>query len=128
MSYRFERLEIWKQARGYCNNIYNVTREFPKEEKFAMTDQLKRAALSVVFNVAEGSERNYDKEFIRFLRISQASICEIVTALYIALDQKYINQNEFEKNYKESNELSARINAMIRTVSSKLDNAVSSKR
>lgn len=102
MEYRFEKLKVWHQGRDFCNAIYEATKSFPKEERFCLTDQLRRAGLSIPLNIAEGSNRKSDVEFIRFLRISQASLCEVVTALYISLDQKYISQEFFNQIYQDS--------------------------
>lgn len=62
MSFRFENLEVWKMAREYVGDIYRVTKNFPKEEIFGLTSQLKRAAISIVNNIAEGSDRKSDTE------------------------------------------------------------------
>lgn len=117
MSFRFEELNIWKDARSFVNDIYFVTRNFPKEEKFGLTDQLRRAAVSIPLNIAEGSDRKSDIEFRRFLRMAVTSLSEVVTALYIALDQKFTEKTEFEKLYDKANKLAARINATIKSIS-----------
>jgi len=117
MSFRFEKLNVWQDARVFVNHIYAITRKFPRDEKFGLIDQLRRAALSVILNIAEGSDRKSDAEFKRFLRMAITSVEEVVTGLYIALDQKYITQNQFEKLYLEANQLVARINALIKSLS-----------
>ena len=113
MGFRFEKLEVWKDARKFVNKIYEVTKTFPSEERFGLVDQLRRAALSIVLNIAEGSDRKSDKEFARFLRTSITSVEEVVTALYIALDQRYLTQEKFDELYPDANQLVARINALI---------------
>ncbi|MBI4992711.1 MAG: four helix bundle protein [Candidatus Magasanikbacteria bacterium] len=113
MYYRFENLEVWKLAREFVNLIYTLTRSFPKEELFALTSQIRRAAISIMLNITEGSDRKSDIEFIRFLRIALTSLEEVVSALYIALDQKYITQKQFDELYPKTNFLSKKINSLI---------------
>ncbi len=117
MQFRFEKLQIWQDARLFAGRIYSITKLFPKEERFALIDQLRRAAVSVALNIAEGSDRKSDTEFRRFLRMSVGSLEEVVTALYIALDQKYLNQSDFNKLYEEANRLAAKINALTKKLS-----------
>lgn len=119
MSFRFEKLNVWQDARVFANHIYSVTRSFPNEEKFGLVDQLRRAAVSVCLNITEGSDRKSDVEFRRYLRMTLTSAEEVVTALYISLDQKYIKQGDFNLLYEEANYLVARINALIKSLSSR---------
>lgn len=119
MSFRFEKLNVWKDARVFVLHIYAVTKKFPNDEKFGLIDQLRRAAVSVVLNIAEGSDRKSDIEFRRYLRMSITSIEEVVTGLYLALDLKYISQKDFDSLYLEANNLVARINALIKSLFSR---------
>lgn len=116
MGFRFEKLEVWQQSRGFINLIYKATSSFPKSELFALTDQLRRAAVSIALNIAEGSDRKSDKEFTRFLRMSVGSLEEVVTALYVALDQNYISKENFDILYSEANNLFARLNALVNSI------------
>lgn len=111
--FRFENLEIWKSARQLVNIIYTTSKNFPKEELFCLTNQIRRAALSIMLNITEGSDRKSDVEFVRFLRISFTSLEEVIACLYIAQDQKYIDQETFDSIYQESNLLAKKINALI---------------
>lgn len=116
MSFRFETLEVWKLARIFVVEIYKVTRKFPKDELFGLISQLRRAATSIVLNIAEGCDRKSDVEFKRFLRIALTSLEEVVTGLYIALDENFINQQNFDILYKPANQLAAKLNALINTL------------
>lgn len=116
MSFRFEKLGVWQDARQFANKTYKLTSSFPKTETFGLVDQLRRAAVSVALNIAEGSDRKSDKEFTRYLRVAITSIEEVVTALYISLDQGYITQSEFDELYQDANLLVARINALIKSL------------
>ncbi|MBI3627437.1 MAG: four helix bundle protein [Candidatus Sungbacteria bacterium] len=117
MYFRFENLEVWKDAKAFVNEIYGATKSFPKDEQFGLTSQIRRAALSVLLNITEGSDRKSDAELKRFLRISITSVEEVIAALYIAKDQSMIDQPEFSGLYKKANEIVARINSLIRTLS-----------
>lgn len=116
MSFRFEKLTVWQDARILISKIYRITKSFPKEERFGLINQLRRAAVSIALNIAEGSYRKSDLEFKRYLRMAITSCEEVVTALYIALDQKYIDKKEFDILYDEANALVAKINALIKSL------------
>lgn len=95
--HRFKDLDIWKLSRKYCSEIYLVTSHFPDQEKFGLTNQLRRASVSVPSNIAEGSSRSSHKDFSRFLEIAIGSMFEIETQLLIAFDLGYINQAKLEE-------------------------------
>lgn len=99
MKFRFEKLEIWQDARQLVNEIYNLTKSFPSSERFGLINQLRRAAVSVALNIAEGTNRKTDKDRKHFFQMSITSVDEVVTALYIALDQGYIKKVDFDKLY-----------------------------
>lgn len=116
MSFRFEKLGVWQDARVFASKIYTTTSKFPKSETFGLVDQLRRAAVSVALNITEGSDRKSDKEFVRYLRMAITSTEEVVTALYIALDQEYLSKRDFDGLYVDANSLVARLNALIKTL------------
>jgi len=119
MYYRFENLDVWKLARLFSVEIYRISNKFPKSEIFGLISQIRRAAISVALNIAEGSSRGSDLEFKRFLRISLGSISEVVTTLYIALDLELVTKNQFDNLYKVSGELTAKIKALISSLGKK---------
>ena len=116
MSFRFEKLDIWQRSRKFSVEIYKLTSDFPKSELFGLVSQLRRAALSIPLNIAEGSDKKFDKDFIRFLRISIGSTEEVVTGLYIALDLGFMNEEKFKQLYDETNLIVAKLNALIKTL------------
>ena len=118
MAYRFENLEVWILARIFVNLIYDKTKKYPKDELFSLTNQVRRAAVSVMLNITEGSDRKSDIEFIRFLRIAFTSMEEVLAASFIALDQKYILQTDLDEIFKSANLLGLKINALIKYLNS----------
>ncbi len=114
--FKFERLEVWQHAREFTNSIYSVTANLPKNELFGITSQLRRAASSIMLNIAEGSERQSDQDFQRFLRMALASLEEVVAALYIASDQRLIEERGFKGIYKDAAHLSAQIKSFLKAL------------
>jgi four helix bundle protein len=88
----YTQLEVWKVARELVKDIYLLTQEFPKEELFSLTNQIRRASISVPSNIAEGIGRNSDKGTIQFLYIAKGSLYEIETQVFLAYDLKYIDE------------------------------------
>jgi len=109
----FEELIIWQEARKFANNIYKLTKIFPKEELYGLTSQMRRAAVSVMSNIAEGFDRRTTKEFISFLIIARASVSEVQNDLYISLDLNYINTEKFQTNYDYAQKITKLINGLI---------------
>lgn len=94
--HRFKKLEMWQQSRVFCTEIYAVTSSFPDSERFGLTSQLRRSSVSIPSNIAEGSSRNSNKDFSRFLEIAIGSAYEIETQLIIASDLKFITTEKLE--------------------------------
>lgn len=90
--HRFKQLEIWKQSRQFCTEIYLVTNDFPDEERFGLTTQLRRSSVSIPSNIAEGSSRKSNKDFAQFLEIAIGSAYEIETQLLISNDLGLIEE------------------------------------
>lgn len=95
MSYAaYTELTIWKECRKLTAEVYRVTRNFPKEELFGLTNQMRRCAVSIPSNLAEGCGRNHAKDSLQFFFISRGSLYELETQIYIASDQNYIPESE----------------------------------
>lgn len=109
----FENLIIWQEARKFTSKIYNLTRDFPQEELYGLTSQIRRAAVSVMSNIAEGFDRRTTKEFINFLIIARASVSEVQNDLYISLDLNYINKESFQTTYNHAQKIAKLINGLI---------------
>lgn len=95
----YKDLIIWQKSILLIEKIYQLTRIFPKEELYGLTNQIRRAAVSVASNIAEGQSRGSLKEYIQFLTISFGSIAEIDTQLYIAMKIGYINEKQYQEIY-----------------------------
>ncbi|HEV8368076.1 MAG TPA: four helix bundle protein [Pyrinomonadaceae bacterium] len=92
-----QKLDLWKKAIEFVVAIYKVTEGFPKDEKFGLTSQLRRAAVSIVANIAEGAARRSSKEFRQFLSHSQGSASEVDTELIIAHRLGYLTSGDYER-------------------------------
>jgi len=110
---RFEDLKAWQLAREFRKSIYLITKSFPKSEEYILSSQIKRAAISITANIAEGHGRYYYQENIQFCRIARGSINEVLDHLYTALDEKYITQQAFDKLYKQGREVEQVLNGYI---------------
>lgn len=89
----FEDLEIWKEARCLTREIYKLSKTPRFSKDFSLRDQMRRAAVSMMSNIAEGFERGGNQEFVQFLYVAKASCGEVRSQLYVAVDQEYIEQN-----------------------------------
>ncbi len=92
---KYTDLEVWVESRKLTNLVYQLTKKFPKDELYGLTNQIRRSSVSVPSNIAEGCGRQYPKETIQFLHIAKGSIYELETQFYLALDQEYILLEEF---------------------------------
>ena len=107
--HNFKELQVWKLSKDFCIEIYKVTKNFPASEKYGITSQLTRAAVSVPSNIAEGSSRKSDKDFSRFIDIALGSSYELETQLIIALELELIAKDEFLKLDENLNEIQKKL-------------------
>jgi four helix bundle protein len=111
---KFEEIQSWKKARTLTKQIYSATLAGAFAKDFALRDQIRRAAVSILSNIAEGFERGGDKEFLQFLAIAKGSAGEVRAQLYVALDQQYLSQKQFESLSQEAAEISQLISGFMR--------------
>src|SRR5680860_580764 len=110
MPFKFEKLEIWKLAIVFADEVHLITRKFPKEELFSLTSQFKRAADSISLNISEGSIGQSDAQQIKFMGYAIRSLAECITCLHLAQRRGYISEGEFTSFYKRSETLFAKMN------------------
>jgi len=100
---RFEDIEAWQEARKLVKMVYDVINKSPKFRRdFRLVNQMQDASVSCMSNIPEGFSRKSNKEFIQFLFISKSSAAEVQSQLYVALDQDYITQDDFERIYNQA--------------------------
>ena len=109
----FEDLEIWKEARRLTKEIYRLTSGSKFSRDFGLRDQTRRAAVSVMSNIAEGFERGGNQEFAQFLYVAKGSCGELRSQLYVAVDQAYVPANESEELLISLKRLSSMIGSLI---------------
>jgi len=124
---QFEEIRAWGAARDLVNEIYRLTKEKPFVTDFALRDQIRRSAISVMSNIAEGFDSGYRREFIRFLLFSFRSASEVQSQLYIALDQQYVSEPSFQASYDKAGQVKKQINAFITYLKSAGNHSTSKK-
>ncbi|PAM96578.1 four helix bundle protein [Flavobacterium sp. IR1] len=110
----FRSLLIWQKSMALITKIYYSTNNFPKEEIFGLTSQIRRSSISIPSNIAEGYGRESDKDFLRFLNISIGSLFEMQTQLEIAKNITYLNEQEFNNLYEDSREVERMLVSFIK--------------
>ncbi len=116
--HNFKKLEVWRLAMSVCSNVFDVTRNFPREEKFGLTSQITRSSVSIPSNIAEGSSRRSDREFCRFLDFSLGSSFELETQLILAHQFNYLDTIQF----KEIQQKNTEVQRMIYGLQQRLNN------
>jgi four helix bundle protein len=116
---RFEDIQAWQKAREVTANIYSVTKQPDFSRDFPLRDQIRRSSVSIMANIAEGFARRSDKDFANFLNISRSSAAEVQSHLYVALDQGYIGQQDFDFIYAKLEEASRMIFGIVRHLTQK---------
>ncbi len=112
----FEEIESWKMGRELAKEIYLITNRAPFSMDWALRDQIRRASISIVSNIAEGFERNSKAAFANYLSIAKASAGELRAQLYLAMDQLYISENEFNRISNMAHDVGRLIGGLIRNL------------
>jgi four helix bundle protein len=110
---RFEEIESWKLARELTNLVYALTQQSAFAKDFGLRDQIRRAAVSVMCNIAEGFESRTDSQFVNFLGMARASAGEVRSQLYIAFDQKYISDEQFKAAFGLAEQCAQKISGFM---------------
>jgi len=112
--HRFEDIESWKKARLLTHHIYQVTSEGSFSRDFGLRDQIRRASVSAMSNIAEGFERDGNREFIQFLSNAKGSVGEVKSQFYVALDAGFIDQPQFANLYGQADDTGKLIGGFMR--------------
>ena len=107
-------LDVWKKARSLVKEVYLVTRNFPKDEMYGLMSQMRRCAVSIPSNIAEGYGREFKKETVQFLHIARGSLFELETQLFIASDLSYIDEECLEKLLMQLDDCKKLLNGLIK--------------
>jgi four helix bundle protein len=119
--FNFEKLEVWQKAIDFADLVYQNTGAFPAEERFGLTNQLRRAAISISSNIAEGSSRSSRNDFARFAEIAAGSVFEVVSQSFIARRQNFLSEDQFRKIYGDAEELSRMLSGLRKSLLSTLN-------
>jgi four helix bundle protein len=115
----FRELIVWQKSMTFVTNIYETSKVFPKEETYGLTSQIRRSAVSVPSNIAEGYGRTGLNDYIRFLNIAISSLFELQTQIEISYNLSYINQKKFDTLYETTREIERMLSSLIRSLKSK---------
>ncbi len=115
--FNFEKLDVWQKAVALADVVYSQTRKFPAEERFGLTNQMRRAAVSISSNIAEGSSRMSQADFARFIEIATGSVFEVTSQAFIAKKQILLSEAEFHAIYQSAEELSRMLSGLRKSLS-----------
>ena len=116
--FNFEELAVWQKSIGYADMIYEATENFSDRERFGLTNQLRRAAVSISSNIAEGNSRSSSREYARFLEIAYGSLMETISQLYISRRRHFIDQATFDDLYSTGEEIARMLSGLRTAISS----------
>lgn len=117
--FNFQKLEVWKKSIEFADSVYVHTRAFPPEERFGLTNQLRRAAVSVSSNIAEGSSRRSNADFARFIEIGTGSVFELASQIFIARRKGFLSEQVFANLYADAQEIGRMLSGLRRSLSAK---------
>lgn len=114
--FNFEKLDVWQEAIRFADLIYEATANFPEQERFGLTNQMRRAAVSVSSNIAEGSSRLSRVDFARFVEIATGSLFEVLSQAKISLNQKFLSQTLYEQIFEAAEKQSRMLSGLRRSL------------
>jgi four helix bundle protein len=121
MGSHFKDLVVWQKAMEMVTEVYKLTENFPKREVYSLTDQIRRAAVSVPSNIAEGQAHHNNREFLHFLRHSGGSLAELETQLYIAKNLRYVDAPAADQLLQRVHEVGRILNGLIGSIREQVD-------
>jgi four helix bundle protein len=114
--FNFEKLEVWNRAIDFADRVYSATDTFPKDERFGLTNQMRRASVSVSSNIAEGSSRFSPPDYARFIEIASGSLFEVVSQSFISRRRGFLSEAAFQQLYKDAETESRMLSALRRSI------------
>ena len=112
----FKKLKIWEKGMGLTKLIFSLTKGFPKEERYGLASQMRRSAVSIPSNIAEGSQRGSNKEFLQFIHIARGSLAELETQVIISIEENYIDLEKEKLVISKIDELAKMLNAFQKSL------------
>ena len=116
MEFHFERLTVWQESMKLVSMIYSETKRFPREERFGLIDQVRRASVSIPANIAEGKGRYHQKEFLQFLYIARGSLYETITLIKTSASLRYLQMAQQEELLKQCQVILSQLSGLINSL------------
>jgi four helix bundle protein len=117
--FNFEKLEVWQKAIDFDHLVYKSTRHFPNDERFGLTNQMRRAAISISSNIAEGTSRMSQSDFRRFIEIATGSVFEVISQAFIGRRENFLTEENFRAVYKSAEEVGRMLSGLRKSLTSK---------
>jgi len=117
--FNFEKLDVWRKAIDLADLVYKSTRTFPTDERFGLTNQMRRAAVSVSSNIAEGTSRISQSDFKRFVEIATGSVFEVISQAFVGRRQGFLNEEAFSQLYASAEEIGRMLSGLRKSLSAK---------
>ena len=114
--FTFEKLDVWQKAIDFADLVYNYTRNFPADERFGLTNQMRRAAVSISSNIAEGTSRMSQTDFARFIEIATGSVFDVVSQSFIGRRQGFLNEENFRAMYSAADEIGRMLSGLRKSL------------
>ena len=115
--FNFEKLDVWNEAIAFADSVYTITRAFPDDERFGLTTQMRRAAVSISSNIAEGSSRSSRQDYARFIEIATGSLYEVVSQSTISKRQGFLSEADYQKIYLAAEKQSRMLSGLRKSLS-----------
>jgi len=114
--FNFEKLDVWRKAIDFVDLVHNQTRQFPSDERFRLTNQMRRAAVSISSNIAEGTSRLSQTDYARFIEIATGSVSEVVSQAFIGRGQRFLNDQGFRSLYAAADEIGRMLSGLRKSL------------
>src|SRR4029077_13292866 len=116
--FNFEKLDVWQKAIDFADLVYKHTRNFPADERFGLTNQMRRAAVLISSNIAEGTSRMSQTDFARFIEIATGSVFEVVSQAFVGRRQGFLNEGSFSDLYAAADEIGRMLSGLRKSSAS----------